>query len=104
MWCVWKVNNSGNSVFPQKVKKIKKLQWLGYLTLSQKQKIENIFYYGNVIIVYSVELIAFLYEGRSPLSMRKKKILSEMELKTSKLQKADEVLIWLKLQGWDFQR
>jgi len=33
---------------------------------------ENIFSYGNVIIVCSVELILFLYEGHSPLPMRKK--------------------------------
>lgn len=50
------------------------------------------FSYGKVIIVYSVELISFLYEGCSPLPMGKK-ILSEMELRTSKLQKVDEVLI-----------
>lgn len=87
MWCVWKVNNSGNSVFPQKAKKIKKLQWLGYLTLSQKQKIENIFYYGNVIIVYSVELISFLYEGRSPLSMRKKKSFQKWSWKPANYRK-----------------
>lgn len=93
MWCQGNVNSSGNCVFPQKAKKIKKLYWFSYLTLSLRQKIENIFSYGNVIVVYSVELISFLYEGHSPLPMRKKKILSEMELKTSKLQKADEVLI-----------
>lgn len=72
MWCVRNVNSSGSCVFPEKAKKMKKLQWFSYLTLSQKQKIENTFYYGNVIIVYSVELISFLYEGRSPLPMREK--------------------------------
>lgn len=72
MWCEWNVNSSVNCVFPQKVEKIKKFHWFSYLTLSQKQKIENIFSYGNVIIVYSVELILFLYEGDSPMPMRKK--------------------------------
>lgn len=66
------------------------MQLFTYLTLSEKQKIENIFSYENLIIVYSVELIPFLCEGHSLLPMRKK-ILSEMELKTRKLQKAEKL-------------
>lgn len=72
MWWEWNLNSPGNCVFPQKAKGIKKLQWFIYLTLSQKEKVENIFSYGNVIIVYFAELISFLYEGHNPLPLRKK--------------------------------